>query len=45
MAFFQFFMPPVKLIDVNFFGRAHQKKCMIFEHNLRKFHQNLKNFY
>ena len=28
-----------------FFSRAHQKNFMIFEHNLPKFHQNLKNFY
>ena len=26
-------------------SRAHQKNFMIFEHNLQKFHQNLKNFY
>ena len=28
-----------------FFSRAHQKNFMIFEHNLPKFHQNLKIFY
>ena len=45
MAIFQFFLPPGKLIAVFFFSRAHQKIFMIFEHNLQKFHQNLKNFY
>ena len=45
MAIFQFFLPPGKLIEVYFFSRAHQKNFMIFEHNLPKFHQNLKNFY
>ena len=34
MAIFQFFLPPGKLIEVNFFSRAHQKNFMIFEHNL-----------
>ena len=42
MAIFQFFLPPGKLIEVIFFSRAHQKNFMIFEHNLPKFHQNLK---
>ena len=45
MAIFQFFLPPGKLIEVIFFSCAHQKKIMIFEHILPKFHQNLKNFY
>ena len=45
MAIFQFFLPPGKLIEVIFFSRAHQKNSMIFEHNLPKFHQNLKSFY
>ena len=45
MAIFQFFLPPGKLIEVIFFLRAHQKDFMIFEHNLQKFNQNLKNFY
>ena len=47
MAIFQFFLPPRKFIEVEviFFSRAHQKKFMTFEHNLTKFHQNLKNFY
>ena len=36
--FFSFFMPPVKLIEVNFFSSAHKKKIMIFEYNLQKFH-------
>ena len=46
MAIFQFFLPPGKLIEVrNFFSHAQQKKFMIFDQNLQKFHQNLKNFY
>ena len=40
---FSVFIPP--LIEVIFFSCAHQENFMIFEHNLPKFHQNLKNFY
>ena len=42
---FSVFSSSWKIDWSNFFSRAHQKKFMIFEHNLQKFHQNLKNFY
>ena len=42
---FSVFSSSWKIDWSNFFSRAHQKNFMIFEHNLQKFHQNLKNFY
>ena len=45
MAIFQFFSTSWKIDEVYFFSRAHQKNFMIFEHNLPKFHQNLKKIY
>ena len=42
---FSVFYASCKIDWSEFFSRAHQKKFMIFEHNLPKFHQNLKNFY
>ena len=42
---FSVFSSSWKIDWSKFFSRAHQKIFMIFEHNLPKFHQNLKNFY
>ena len=42
---FSVFSTSWKIDWSKFFSRAHQKIFMIFEHNLPKFHQNLKNFY
>ena len=44
MAIFQFFLPPGKLIEVFFFLVPTRNFFMIFDQNLQKFHQNLKNF-
>ena len=36
--YFSVFYASCKIDWSEFFSRAHQKKFMIFEHNLRKFH-------
>ena len=43
--FFQFFSTSWKIDWSNFFLVPTRKIFMIFEHNLPKFHQGLKNFY
>ena len=42
---FSVFSSSWKIDWSNFFSRAHQNFFTMFEHNLQKFHQNLKIFY
>ena len=42
---FSVFSSSWKIDWSNFFSRSHQKIFMIFDHNLQRFHQYLKNFY